>query len=185
MVSANPPTPSHRPLSICHSLTASLLCVLLLHRFGRVASDGFHGKAAHLTLSEIKSAFPGPLIGNGGYDGNDCELMTRPSRCEVAGPHHRWMHCDTSSGGCTRAQTECVAAGPWAARIAEVAASLWSGRCFIGVGASREIPPLTPSTHHRAVCFRQGALQRPVQPPLTQPPSPLAVGSTHSDHSHP
>ena len=58
----------HRPLFLCHSLTASLLCVLLC-RFGRVASDGFHGKAAHLTLSEIKSAFPGPLIGNGGYDG--------------------------------------------------------------------------------------------------------------------
>ena len=55
-------------LSPCHSLTASLPCVLLC-RFGRVASDGFHGKAAHLTLSEIKSAFPGPLIGNGGYDG--------------------------------------------------------------------------------------------------------------------
>ena len=66
-MSANPPTPSHRPLSICHSLTASLLCCC--YRFGRVASDGFHGKAAHLTLSELKSAFPGPLIGNGGYDG--------------------------------------------------------------------------------------------------------------------
>ena len=39
--------------------------------FGRVASDGYHGASDALGLAEIKAAFRGPLIGNGGYDAPD------------------------------------------------------------------------------------------------------------------
>lgn len=35
--------------------------------YGRVNSGGFHGLSAPITLAELKSAFPGALIGNGGY----------------------------------------------------------------------------------------------------------------------
>lgn len=36
-------------------------------RFGRVASSGFHGYGAPLTLSELSTVFTGAIVGNGGY----------------------------------------------------------------------------------------------------------------------
>ena len=37
--------------------------------FGRVSSSGFHNAGAGLGLADLQQAFPGALIGNGGYDG--------------------------------------------------------------------------------------------------------------------